>query len=190
MIKAVIFDCFGVLTKDTWRAFLDSLPDDVDRQDASDINRAYDAGILDKQDFLDQIQLVTGTEPRQIESLRSNEISKNTELLSYIKELKQNYKIGLLSNIASDWITKTFLDKTEQALFDEMVFSFKEGMTKPNPQIFELICDKLDVNPSEAVMIDDIEGYCEAAERTGMKAVCYKNFAQLKAELSGILNQE
>lgn len=187
MIKAIVFDCFGVLTTDTWRAFVDGLPPDADKQAARDLNHAYDAGMLTKDEFLKQVHAVTGHEPKQVETLLGNEIAKNAALLEYIRELKQNYKIGLLSNIGSSWITDTFLNADEQALFDEMVFSYKVGMTKPDPRIFELACSRLGVNPREAVMIDDIESYCASAADLGMKAVVYKNLDQCRADITDIL---
>ncbi len=189
MISAIIFDCFGVLTTDTWRAFVDSLPDNVDVQKARDLNRAYDSGLLTNEEFLEQVFDVTGSRPEQIEEMIDNEVTKNRALLDYIRELKKNYKIGLLSNVATPWITDSFLTSEEQELFDAMVFSFEVGMTKPDPRIFMLACERLRVGPHEAVMVDDIEPYCEAARTEGLKAVTYKDLRQLKHELSEILSR-
>jgi putative hydrolase of the HAD superfamily len=91
------------------------------------------------------------------ESLLGNEIVKNDVLLDYIRELKKSYKIGMLSNVANNWIRDYFLTEDEQALFDEMIMSFEVGMTKPDPRIFLLACDRLRVGPHEAVLVDDVE---------------------------------
>lgn len=189
MIKAIIFDCFGVLTTDTWQAFLDGLPETIDREPARQLNKAYDAGIIDKETFLAQVKVVTGRIPRQVENMLATEVVKNTALLSYIKELKQDYQIGLLSNVATSWITDSFLTPEEQALFDQMIFSYQVGMTKPDPRIFLLACERLRVAPKEAVMIDDIERYCESAKAEGLHAVTYHDLAQLKHQLGLILSQ-
>src|SRR5690606_31310012 len=103
---------------------------------------------------------------------------------------RDEYKIGLLSNIATPWITDTFLTPEEQQLFDAMVFSYEVGMTKPDPRIFALTCKRLGVNPNQAVMVDDIERYCEAAKMEGMKAVVYKDFKQCKRDLEEILSSQ
>lgn len=189
MVKAIIFDCFGVLTTDTWRAFLDSLPETIDREPARQLNKAYDAGMIDKETFLEQVKEVTGRVPKQIESMLATEVVKNTALLAYIKELKADYQIGLLSNVATPWITDSFLTPEEQALFDAMVFSFEVGMTKPDPRIFLLACERLRVAPKEAVLVDDIDRYCEAAKDEGLQAVVYHDLTQLKQDLNGILSQ-
>ncbi|MDZ7744402.1 MAG: HAD family phosphatase [Candidatus Saccharibacteria bacterium] len=187
MIKAIIFDCFGVLTTDTWRAFIDSLPESADTNAARETHRAYDAGLLDKETAAEQIKQATGSTFTELEDIRVENTIKNEQLLIYIKQLKPRYKIGLLSNVATPWITDSFLTPDEQELFDAMVFSYETGMTKPDPQIFELVCKKLNVEPQEAVMIDDIERYCEAARDIGMQAVVYRDLKQLKQELKRIL---
>lgn len=187
MIKAIIFDCFGVLTTDTWRAFVDSLPLGVDIERARGLNRQYDAGLISKEEFLQQVFDTTGHHPKQIEEMLDSEITKNAPLLDYIRELKKNYKIGLLSNVATPWITDSFLTPEEIQLFDEMIFSFEVGITKPDPRIFQLAADKLGVSLKECVLVDDIERYCEAARATGMTAVTYQDLRQLKNDLATIL---
>jgi HAD superfamily hydrolase (TIGR01509 family) len=187
MIKALIFDCFGVLTTDSWRAFLDGLPPEADRQRARELNHQYDAGLISREEFLGQVEEATGGRPVEVERLLDNEVVKNKQLLDYIRRLKKDHKIGLLSNIATNWIRDQFLEEAEQELFDEMILSFEVGMTKPDPRIFMLACERLRVGTHEAVLIDDIESYCEAARQEGLKAVVYRDFDQLKAELEPLL---
>lgn len=190
MIKAIIFDCFGVLTVDLWKEFVSTLPEDQ-KQPARDINHTYDAGFIDEKQFLDEIKELTGRHPGEVEdlSLSTREATKNEELLNYIAGLKPHYKIGLLSNIASDWIRSSLLSAEEQKLFDQMILSFEVGMTKPDPRIFMLACERLRVGPHETVMVDDIETYCQAAQGEGLKAVVYRDFPQLKRDLTEILSR-
>lgn len=182
MIKAIIFDCFGVLTADAWHEFRQSLSPELQSR-ASEFNQLYCRGELGKNDFLGAVSKLTGKTENYVERLIDNETDKNLPLLEYIKELKNNYKIGLLSNVASSWITDKFLTNDEQKLFDAMVFSYEAGITKPDPRIFHLVCDRLNVDPEEAVMIDDIDRYCEAAKQEGMQAIVYHNLLQLKNDL-------
>ena len=187
MIKAIIFDCFGVLTGDHWKEFVASLPPEQ-VEEARALNRAYDANILSKNEFLSAIESLTGNPPSYVESLLDKELSKNSNLLSYITMLKNDYKIGLLSNIASDWVTAKFLSEDEQRLFDAMVFSYEIGASKPDTRAYKAICDKLEVDYADCVFVDDSEGYCIAARELGMQAILYKDFEQMKAELDKILN--
>lgn len=184
-MKAIIFDCFGVLTTDYWREFVAALPSDQQKE-AGDLNKAYDAGFITTLDFSDQVESLTGKRPNLIEDTRAL-ATKNDALLQYITLLKPKYKIGLLSNIASNWVTEEFLTASEQTLFDEMVFSHAVHLVKPDYQIFELIAERLQVEPADCVMIDDLEVNCTSAQETGMQAIVYQNYAQCRQELEQLL---
>jgi putative hydrolase of the HAD superfamily len=186
MIKAVIFDCFGVLTTDTWKEFTATLPQSQ-KASATSLNHAYGAGAMTKPEFLQAVQDLTGKQPKYVDNMLDNETAKNSELLAYIKELGKSYKIALLSNVATNWIRDYFLTAEEQAMFHTMVFSFEIGTTKPDPRMFQSVAERLKVSPGECVMVDDVERYCAAAENLGMKSICYQNFNQMKAELEKIL---
>jgi epoxide hydrolase-like predicted phosphatase len=186
MIKAIIFDNFGVFTTDTWREFVGTLkPDQI--EPARALNRAYDSAHITLDEFLHEIEELTGKQPQLVEKLLDSDTTKNTELLNYIKTLKPQYKIGLLSNVGTNWIRDSFLTQQEQALFDDFVFSFEVHMAKPDPEIFTLACERLGVEPKEAVMIDDIDRYCAVAKEQGMQAIQYTDFASMKKQLEAIL---
>jgi epoxide hydrolase-like predicted phosphatase len=189
MVRAIVFDCFGVLTADSWHEFRQSLPH-AQQSIASETNRKYCAGELDKQSFVNAISGLTGYSSDYIEQLVDHESEKNKPLLTYIEFLGQTYKIGLLSNVASNWISDHFLTPDEQGYFDAMVLSFKIGLTKPDPRVYEVTCERLGVSPNETVMIDDIDRYVEAAKNIGMQGIVYRNLNQLKRDLTNCLNTD
>lgn len=186
MIKAIIFDCFGVLTTDLWREFKATLPENLQNQ-ARNLNHEYDAGNLTEPEFIKKIVRLSGRKPEEVEELSKDEVTKNKELLTYIKKLKHSYQIGMISNIASNWVRDEFLTPEEQALFDDLVFSYEVGITKPDKRIFEIACRRLKVDPKASVFIDDIEVYVQAAKDLGMQGIVYKNFNQMKRELEQML---
>ncbi len=187
MIKAIIFDCFGVLTSSRWKEFWSSLPVS-EQQGARELNRQYDAGQITKEEFLSRIQNLTAHSPEEVEFvLFGHKELKNTQLIEYIRTLKNKYKLSILSNVATEWIKAELLNEQEQALFDDMVFSFEVGMTKPDARIFELAARRLKVSTNECVFIDDIDHYCQAARAVGMQAILYQNFAQMQADLKALL---
>ncbi len=112
----------------------------------------------------------------------------NEPILEYIRtELKPKYKLGIISNAAADWVSET-LSKEDVALFDDVIISYKAGLSKPQAAVYELSQDNLGVRADQAVFIDDIEDYCVAARSIGMKAICYKDFKQMKADLGSLLS--
>lgn len=185
-MKAIIFDCFGVLTADVWREFAAALPEDQQGV-ASELNRSYDAGFISTGQFVDQITDLTGQSPPSVE--QSPLPVKNLDLLKYIDLLRQDYKIGMLSNIASDWITDNFLTSDEQALFDDMIFSHHVRLIKPDLAIFELAATRLGVEPEDCLMVDDLERNCDGARRAGMTAVLYENLIQAKSDIDKLLSR-
>lgn len=186
MITAIIFDCFGVLTIDPWKEFCSSLAPAV-RKQAQDLNYALDGGYITQREFVEQVHKLTGQQTQAIEAVFSPKSPKNHALLEYITELKQQYKIGLISNISSTWITDEFLTTKEQQLFDDMVLSFQVGATKPEPRIFQIACDNLDVQPDQVIFIDDLDLNVTAAQEFGMQGIVYQNFVQTKQALQALL---
>lgn len=188
MIKAIIFDCFGVLATDAWLAFCESLPQDTDFEQMRSLNKAFDKGIIDQATLSNEIFQLTGKQPPIIDTMQATELSKNTQLIAHIAELHRTYKIGLLSNISSDWITEKLLDETDQVHFDTMVFSYQVGMIKPDPRIYALTCERLGVGLHEAIMVDDRHDFVTAAKGQGMAGIVYKDFQSFTLQLAELLD--
>ncbi len=185
MIKAIIFDCFGVLTGDRWKEFVATLPAEQKRS-ASELNREVDSGEISNELFLEEISKLTNHSSEKVSQFINAEMHKNTELLAYIAALKPKYKIGLLSNVSSNWI-HSFLTSSELGLFDDLVLSFEVGMTKHDARIFEIATKRLGVKNSECILVDDNKNYCLTARQEGMQAILYQNFLQMKDELEALL---
>ena len=112
----------------------------------------------------------------------------NRPLLDYIKtELKPKYKIGIISNAIGDVLYEILLEN-DVSLFDDIVISHRVGVAKPESAIYYFALKNLGVRADEAVFIDDIEDFCEAARAVGIQAICYQDFQQMKTELEKILS--
>lgn len=187
MIRAVIFDCFGVLTADTWHEFRTSLRPELQEQ-ASELNHQYCSSNITMQKFLSSVAKLTSISEQDVEEVIDNQDGKNLRLLKYITELKQRgYKIGLISNVANNFIRERLLSPDEQQLFDTFVFSYEEGLIKPEARMYRLAAERLGVSTEECAYIDDISSLSEGARRTGMHAIVYQNFSQMKSELEELL---
>ena len=170
-----------------WHEFLASLPQGTDLQALSDTHRAYDAKQISKQECHDTILRIAGKEFAEMEDITNRDIAKNTSLLHFIKDLSTHYKIGLLSNVGTNWVRESFLTEAEQSLFDAMVLSYEVGHNKPDQIMYTTICEKLGLSPSEILYIDDMTRYCVAAEALGMQAIQYLNFEQCKRDIERVL---
>ncbi len=111
----------------------------------------------------------------------------NWPLLAFIKGLHPAYKVGLLSN-AWDDLRKTMQERWNMAvLFDDLVISAEVGFAKPDPRIFRLALQRLDVQPAETVFIDDMPVNVEAARREGLFAIQFLDTQQTLTDLQSLL---
>jgi putative hydrolase of the HAD superfamily len=77
-------------------------------------------------------------------------------------------KLGLLSNANRGW-TERFRQRGVADPFDDVVVSGDVGVAKPDPAIFRLAADRLDVPPAACLMIDDQPQHLRGAASTGMR---------------------
>jgi len=111
----------------------------------------------------------------------------NIQLADLIRSLRGRYKIGLLSNAWSNM--RQVLDERFHVadLFDELIISAEVGLAKPDPRIYRLAVQRLNVQPSETVFIDYMLKNVEAARLEGLHAIQYLDFEQMLAELNPLL---
>lgn len=188
MIKAIIFDFFGVLATQGTTVFVEKYYPNV-KAKIKQTDKYIDElnlGVLTYEQYLDHLAKLGGVTTDEVRAyLDTNE--PNRDLLGYIrKELKTKYKIGIISNAGGDWLYE-ILDEADVELFDDIVLSHSVGIIKPEATIYELSLSNLGVRADESVFIDDIERYCEAARGVGMQAIRYESFQQTKKSLEKIL---
>lgn len=111
----------------------------------------------------------------------------NTELAEYIRSLRPRYKTALLSN-AWDDVRPNVIEKWNLLpLFDSAVFSSEVRLAKPDPRIYQLVVDRLEVKPAEAVFVDDFPDNVEAARRAGLYSIQFTNTSQTIDDLRNLL---
>ena len=72
-------------------------------------------------------------------------------------------------------------------VFDVVVQSGDEGLTKPHPRIFDLTAERLEVEPEECIMVDDLPENIAGADAAGMHGIVYGDLNKLKKELNKLL---
>ena len=188
-MRAVIFDCFGVLTTDGWKQLREEFfaHDNAKMQHAIDIDKAVNAGYINYDEFIAEIVRMSGLSERDVRD-RLNGSMPNKMLFEYIRdELKPDYKIGMLSNAAGDWLNELF-EPWQVRLFDEAVLSYQVGAVKPEPAMYQAVLERLGVMPEESVFIDDSERYVAAAQDLGMQGIYHQDTNQTIAKLKELLH--
>lgn len=98
------------------------------------------------------------------------------DALPTVRQLKDNgYKIGLLSNCSIEipilWPETPLAD-----FFDSAVFSSRERVTKPDPRIYQLACERLGVTPETCLYVADGENHeLAAAAKVSLHPVLIRN---------------
>ncbi len=192
MIKAVIFDCFGVLYPDTfWSIVNKHVPDwEETRPDYfHDIVKRVDTGFSSRNEFWDETAEACHLTREQLDVELNHLGELDTELLAYVADLKKRgFKTGMLSNIGRGFIDRMFSHLNIADYFNDLVLSSEVGFTKPDREIFEMSAEHLGIEPNECVFTDDRKKFCVGAEAAGMKSILYKSFEQFKRELEPLLS--
>lgn len=101
-----------------------------------------------------------------------------------LESLAANYRLALLSN--TDPIHVAHIEKTYAfvKLFPARIYSCAVGASKPDPLIFREALRALKAQAGEALFIDDIEAYVQAARSLGMVGIQFQSPEQLGADLA------
>jgi len=73
------------------------------------------------------------------------------------------------------------------ARFDHVIESARAGVRKPDPRIYAMMCEALEVSPQACVYLDDLGINCKPAAAMGMAAIKVTGEAQALRDLSAIL---
>lgn len=189
MIRAIIFDCFGVLYLDASRHFYEHHIKEYERlrPELMSLNKASDYGLLTQAELNQAVCDLTGLELSFVSDHIQGVHKRNEKLLSYVQSLRGTYKVAMLSNIGTGSMDQFFSPGERQELFDVVVLSGEEGITKPHPHIFELTAERLGLEPHECIMVDDIEENCSGADAAGMKSILYESNTQVEKDLAKLL---
>jgi putative hydrolase of the HAD superfamily len=159
----------------------------------SELARQWMSGQMTAAEFWPAILAPRGiTDQAAVEAFAQNvfaePIQVNPEIRELLHELAPNYKLAVLSNATWTAAELTRLLENDlglpSGLFDCVLTSTSAGVAKPDPAFFHLALAKLDVQPEEAVFIDDIDLFAKAAAQVGLHGHTFTTPAALRAFLA------
>lgn len=95
-------------------------------------------------------------------------------MIEAVRRCRTRLKTAALTNNwlpGDDVATRTSLLPDVLALFDVVIESSQVGIRKPDPAFYRLACDRLGIEPDEAVFLDDLGRNLKAARRLGMTTI-------------------
>ena len=131
---------------------------------------------------------------RDVLALLSGDI--RPAMVAAIDWLKTNgYRVGCITNNVPAGHGAQMSSTEEKAAaiaailarFDHVVESSKVGIRKPDPAIYRMACEALDVTPLSCVYLDDLGINCKPAAALGMAAIKVSSGEQALADLESAL---
>ncbi|MEO0440448.1 MAG: HAD-IA family hydrolase [Pseudomonadota bacterium] len=120
------------------------------------------------------------------------------DMVATLDRLKaENFTIGCITNNvpAGKGSSMAMDDAKAEAVaaimqrFDHVIESSKIGIRKPDPRIYELMCEALNVKPAQCIYLDDLGINCKPAATLGMAAIKVTAGEQALAELGALLDR-
>ena len=101
--------------------------------------------------------------------------------------ITNNVKTGRGAGMARD-ADKADAVTAIMARFDHVIESSKAGVRKPDPRIYQMMCDLFSVQPSACIYIDDLGINCKPAAALGMHAIKVTDGEKALADLEAAVS--
>ena len=210
-IEAVIWDFGGVFTTSPFDAFnrferARGLPADLirginannpDRNAWAKFERAeIDAAGFDHHFLAESTSLGYPVRGAEVLPLLSGDV--RPAMVEALKLCKARFKVGCITNNMAQGHGASMSATREGAmlageimlLFDAVIESSKAGVRKPDPRIYQMMCELLEVAPAACVYLDDLGVNCKPAATLGMTAIKVVSEAQALVDLARVTGIE
>lgn len=196
--RAVLTDFGGVLTTSIFGAFetySTSVSDDPElfgtlfrsEPAAGALLVEHECGRIDQAEFERGIadllapRGITVPAPGFIDAFQAL-LKPDEEMIAAVLALRAaGVPVAIVSNSLGD---DAYRGYDLAALADTSVISGEVGVRKPSRAIYEIACARLGVEPSECVMIDDLEHNLEGAARLGIRGLHHTDSERTVAALA------
>ncbi len=207
-IDAVIWDFGGVITTSPFEAFNRferdrGLPVDFIRT-VNATNPDHNAWALFERSEIDAARfdglfreeaVALGHDIRGAEILPLLSGDVRPAMVAALKACKDRFRVGCITNNVSTGkgagmagtMEKATAVAEVMALFDVVLESSRIGVRKPDPRIYQMMCEALSVSPARSVYLDDLGVNCKPAAQLGMTAIKVSSEAQALADLSRVV---
>ena len=196
-MRALLVDFGGVLTTNVWDSFsafcrAEGLEEDRVRQlfradeRALGLLRELEVGALDEDSFSERFAPLLGIERHEglVDRLFAG-MEPDEPMIDAVRRARAaGLRTGLVSN---SWGRGRYDRDSFPELFDAVVISGEVGLHKPQPQIFALAAERVELDPSQCVFVDDLRENCAGAEAVGMTGVLHRDATRTIARLEDLL---
>jgi putative hydrolase of the HAD superfamily len=203
VIRAALFDFGGVILSSPFEAFAAfererDLPEDFIRTvNATNPDDNAWAKLERSEVDLDQFGDLFAVESaalghevdgRHVIGLLMGEL--RPAMVEAVRRCTERLKTGLLTNnfvTGGGHVDRESEMRAVMSMFDVVVESSQVGVRKPDPRFYEIACTQLEIDPSEAVFLDDLGVNLKPARAMGMTTIKVGDPAVALAELEAVV---
>ena len=188
---AIIFDLGGVIINLDYQLTIDAFKnlgltnfDEMYTQaKQSNLFDDFETGKISSQHFINSLlpYLPNGVSANKVvHAWNAMILDFPKERLELLDKLKSNYRIFLLSNtndIHLQAVKRSLTNTTDRKLesyFEKVYLSHEVKLRKPHKEIFELVCNEQNLDPSRTLFIDDTIGHIDGSIKIGLKGIHLK----------------
>jgi 2-haloacid dehalogenase len=195
-INTVIFDLGGVLidwnprylyrkifkTEEEINWFLENVctPEWNDQQDAG---RSFEEATEELVTKFPEHELAIRAWYGRWNETINGRIHETVALLKEIKESKK-YKLYALTNWSAETFPWALANFEFLHWFEGIVVSGVEKSRKPFPEFYKILFDRYQINPAQAIFIDDNIKNVEGALKVGLPTIHFQSAEQTRKELA------
>ena len=208
MIKAVLWDFGGVITTSPFKAFNrfeieNNIPIDFIRG----INAAnpetnawalFESSRISLEEFDRKFEEETRAAGHPVPGTRVLELLAGDirpKMVRALRICKQHFTLGCITNNmrSEEGPARAETDKKAAGIqaimemFDVVVESSREGIRKPDPEIYRIALSRMDVPAEQTVFLDDLGINLKPARVLGMKTIKVLNETQALTDLERII---
>jgi epoxide hydrolase-like predicted phosphatase len=101
-----------------------------------------------------------------------------------VHDLRPSVRLAILSNTAVRNMDRWLAEEHDMAgVFEVVVGSADVRLAKPEPEIYQMVLERLGLPPHKTLFIDDMQRNIEAAQALGIPSIEFTSPEELRAEL-------
>jgi HAD superfamily hydrolase (TIGR01509 family) len=193
-IEAVLFDIGGVLERtprtgweQRWAIELEMSLDEFERRLAP-VGRPGSVGEITLHGAERRIASVFGLDEPSLRRFMGDLWEEylgtlDEELTAFFAALRPSYRTGIVSNSFAGAREREQAAYGFEDLCDTIVYSHEVGCAKPDPRMYEIALERLDVAAERTVFLDDVQRNVDGALAVGIEAIRFVDTGQAIREL-------
>lgn len=193
--KCVIFDAMGVIftigddTNDLLVPFIKNYNQDITREEVNQYYMEASKGEISSKDFWKSVGLKIEFNGKNIEKEYLDTcLTLDEKFIEIARNLKKEYIIAILSNDVREWSEYLRIKHGLNEVVDYSIISGDVGVRKADEKIYKIALDKIGVEATDCVFIDDRDKNLIPALKLGMNVIKFDREGErkIKSEIDNV----